>query len=163
MYICTCVHTRRVVAALLVTLTPRINIPYAPPVRGFADCRCRPPRGNVLDPPETPGKDKETETSFAAGSISFVNRTMPDPAVLRLPWRIRFHKADQRFYVTPLGGTCLLARERFHACRNSRKICSSFGRSASLGKGKVSKRSLRKLCSPWKRTSRFDDPAESVC
>jgi len=91
----TCAHTRarRVVPALLVTLTPRINIPYAPPVRGFADCQWA---ENVLDPPETAGKDKETETSFATGSISFVNRTMPDPAVLRLPWRIRFYKADQR-------------------------------------------------------------------
>lgn len=36
-------------------------------------------QGNVLDPPETPGKDKETETGFAIGSISFVNQTIPDP------------------------------------------------------------------------------------
>lgn len=37
---------------LLVTLTPRINIPYAPHVRGFADCqwyagKCPGPSGNI--------------------------------------------------------------------------------------------------------------------
>lgn len=52
-------------------------------------------RRNVLDPPETPGKDKEIGTGFATGSISFVNQRIPDPNSLRLPWRIRFYKADQ--------------------------------------------------------------------
>lgn len=82
----------------LVTLTPRINIPYAPRVleaSRIANGAARRARRNVLDPPETPGKDKETGTGFATGSISYVNQTIPDPNSLRLPWRIRFYKADQ--------------------------------------------------------------------
>lgn len=52
-------------------------------------------RGNVLDPPETPGKDKGIGTGFATGSISFVNQTIPGPTSPPIPWRIRFYKADQ--------------------------------------------------------------------
>jgi len=71
--------TVRMYAMPLVTLTPRINIPYArTKLRGFSMARRA--RANVLDPPETPGKDKETRTGFATGSISFVNQTIPDPS-----------------------------------------------------------------------------------
>lgn len=95
-YIRTAVRIRVVHIHTSVTLTPRINIPYALFARGFADCQWRAAGMSRTLRKHRAREDKEIGTSFAAGSILFVTQTILDSTSLRLPWRIRFCKTDRR-------------------------------------------------------------------
>lgn len=76
----------------LVTLTPRINIPYAPlSCDAFADCQWRERTG----PSGNTGQGQRDRDEFHHTGIYFIRQSDNTKAIsLRLPWKIRFYKAD---------------------------------------------------------------------
>lgn len=104
--------TVRTYAMPLVTLTPRINIPYAPRVRGFADCQWpRRARGETSwTLRKHRARTKRPRDGFSPRDLfhsSIRQYRIPSSLSLRLPWRIRLYEADQgRFYVDIGGMSC---------------------------------------------------------
>lgn len=85
---------RMLYAMPLVTLTPRINIPYVPHVRGFADYQWRVRTGKRPGPSGNIRQGQRDRDGFCHG-IYFIRQSDNTILALRLPWRIRFYKADQ--------------------------------------------------------------------
>lgn len=110
------IHIYVCVCAMLVTLTPRINIPYAPLVRGFANCQWRErtgPSGN------TGQGQKDRDDEFHRTRIYFIRQSDNTEAIsLRPPWRIRFYKADSLRSRVILGECC----QQLVSCINSNTL-----------------------------------------